>query len=116
MPTVLNEEISTRPHAPHRDEGRPSAAASAFHMTDPKPDEMRRWSAHHLPEAKAPRGLRPAMVAVAAGLALAVLVTAVTGPIRTAGTQMEPARFQAKVAQGALKGAPSGMQMAQSDR
>jgi len=53
------------------------------------------WSAHNLPKAKAPPMLGFSVLAVAAGLVVIVLATTLSGPIRTAGTKMEPARFQA---------------------
>lgn len=64
------------------------------------------WSAHNLPRAKTSPMLGFSVLAVAAGLVAIVLATAVSGPIQTTGTQMEPSRFAAPAHQ-AVKANPA---------
>jgi hypothetical protein len=79
----------------------PEPDPAAFHLTDATVEDRAPWSAAHLPEPAASRGVRIAAIAAAAGLAAAVLITVLGLPIRTAGTQMEPQRFGAAPAPAA---------------
>lgn len=72
-----------------------SATEAAYHMTHLAAPQELAWSVHHLPEPKIPLRLRLSVIAVAFGLAAAVLATTVSSPINTAGIRMEPKRFQA---------------------
>jgi len=60
-------------------------------------DDTPVWSARNLPKPTAPRMQRFSVLAVAAGLVAIVLTSTLQGPIQTAGTRMEPARFQVSV-------------------
>jgi hypothetical protein len=50
------------------------------------------WSAHNLPKAKATRMQSFSVLAVAVGLVVIVLASAVKNPIQTTGSKMEPTR------------------------
>ena len=70
--------------------------------TNPKAPEAEAtgWSAQNLPPQKETRAVRFSVIAVAAGLVAIILATAMSGPIRTAGSKMEPKRFQASAQTG----------------
>lgn len=74
--------------------------ALTFPGTEQPAADTSEWSARHLPAPETPRSLRFAVVAVAASLVAIILGTALSGPIDTRGTKMEPGRFSASVQQG----------------
>ncbi len=82
------------------------------HESPPRTDRPV-WSAQNLPKTKAPRMLTFSVLAIMAGLVVIVLATAMNGPIQTAGTRMEPARFKV-LSQQAGKAAtgPAGLVVA----
>lgn len=75
--------------------GNASPERPAGNPSDLAPDQTSPWSAHNLPKPAPSRTMRFSVIGVAAALVAVVLASALAGPIRTAGSKMEPGRFQA---------------------
>lgn len=71
-----------------------AAALAALRLAAPPPADDAPWSAHHLPPPKASGLTRFTLAAAGVCLVALVMAAALSGPIRTTGTKMEPPRFQ----------------------
>jgi hypothetical protein len=116
MTTQSQHDLHGRSHPAVNDGLCAAAAQAALRLTDPAPHGQEPWSAHHLPEPAAPRSLRYSTLAVAVGLTVAIVASAMWTPIRTTGTRMEPARFQTPAGQAALSPADRGITVAAAAR